>query len=136
MAEFEGKTFGDFGLSSKPDEFYASVNKLIDEMDDMDLVRCMKYMASNVCKTPRKYPPIVIMTLMQELQRCEMMCAKLKEILGGVVLTGVECKKCGRTLPHMTIMQHLEGVNKDCPHDLVEVDNSALIEQHKKCLDE
>lgn len=136
MADFEGKTFSDFGLSPKPDEFYSSVDAMIGEMDDMDLVRCMKYMASLICKTPRSYPPIVIMTLMQELQRCEMMCAKLKEIMGGVVLTGAICKKCGNELPHMTIMQHLEGVNRECPHDLVEVDNSKLIEQHKSCLDE
>lgn len=136
MADLEGKSFSDFGLLPKPDEFYASIDALINEMDDMDLVRCMKYMASLICKTPRSYPPLVIITLMQELQNCELACAKLKEILGGIVLTGVVCKKCGKELPHMTILQHLEGVNKECPHTLVDIDNSALIEQHKKCLEE
>lgn len=136
MAEFEGKTFSDFGLTPKPDSFYESIDRLISEMDELDLVRCMQHMAKQICKVPRTYPPIVIMTLMKELQTCELMCAKLKEIMGSVVLTGVVCKKCGVELPKMTILQHIEGMNKDCPHDTVEIDNRELIEQHNRCLEE
>lgn len=33
------------------------------------------------------------------------------------IVSGIECKKCGRTLPDMTMKDHLEGnFNQECPH--------------------
>ena len=132
----EGKNFSDFGLKEQSAEFYEEINSKFNEMDDMDMVRCMLYLSTQIINTPRSYPPIVIFTLMEKLQEVEMKCSKLKEILGATILTDVTCKKCGKVMPKMTIQQHLEGVNKDCPHDSIEVDNSAIIEHNKKAMKE
>ena len=34
------------------------------------------------------------------------------------VLSGIVCSKCNKTLPPMTVKQHLEGdFEKECPHN-------------------
>lgn len=112
----------DLGMKNQTDEKYAEIDGLIGGLDEMDKCRLMWYISCQLIKEETKLHPVAIIQLMETLQNTEIMCAKLKKMLGDTIIDNVECKKCGKCLPKMTILHHLQNVNRDCPHDRVEVE--------------
>ena len=112
----------DLGMSNQSDERYEEIDAMINGLDEMDKCRLMWYISTQIIKDEIKMHPVALIKMMETMQNTEIMCAKLKKMLGDVIVDGVVCKKCGKSLPKMTIMHHLSCINSECPHDAVEME--------------
>ena len=45
----------------------------------------------------------------------------IKTLIADTKIDGIICKKCNHKLPCMRLKEHLVGVNKECPHDTIEL---------------
>lgn len=111
----------DLGLQNKPTEFYQDLDRMIQQLDDCDKGRFAFYTTTLILREECKLHPVAIIQLMEYFQKTEIQCASMKKMLGDTIIDGIECKKCGKRLPKMTILHHIENVNSKCPHDEVEV---------------
>jgi hypothetical protein len=116
-------SFADLGMKTQSQEFYTALNdEYLEKLDDLDKARMAFYLSTQIVKGESKMHPVAIMALMELCQKCEVQCASIKKMLGDTIIESVECKKCNKRLPRMTILQHLNGVNAKCPHDDCEVE--------------
>ena len=116
----------DLGMKSQTDETYETITQIVDGLDELDKARLQYYITTQIVKAEMKMHPVAIITLMETIQNTEVLCAKLKKMLGDTIISGVECKKCKTILPNMTILHHISGLNSTCPHTEVEVEISSV----------
>ena len=112
----------DLGMISQTDETYKTISDIVDGMNELDKARLQYYITTQIVKSEMKMHPVAIISLMETLQNTEILCAKLKKMLGDTVINGITCKKCNVILPAMTILHHIGGINSKCPHDEIEVE--------------
>jgi len=112
----------ELGLCNQAPEVYEQLDRLIHQLDDCDKGRLAFYITTLILKEESKLHPVAIIQLMEYFQKTEIQCASMKKMLGDTIIEGIECKKCGKKLPKMTILHHINNVNSKCPHDEVEVE--------------
>lgn len=112
----------DLGLCNQSTEFYEQLDSMVQKLDECDKGRLAYYISTQVLKTETPLHPVAIIQLMEYFQKTEIQCASMKKMLGDTIIEGIECKKCGKKLPKMTILHHINNVNSKCPHDEVEIE--------------
>jgi hypothetical protein len=112
----------ELGCVDKGEEFYTDLEHKFKSMDELDKSRAMLHFSSMVLSENMKLHPVIIMKLMENIQNCEINCAKIKKILGEVKVDGITCKHCNHKMPTMTMRMYCEGVNAKCPHNDVEIE--------------
>lgn len=111
-----------FGCKEQSEEFYLDFQSKYDSMDILDQTRIILCMVNKLFGDDPKLHPLIIGYIMKNLQDVEVHCAKLKHMLGDIKIDDIVCEKCNNKLPQMTMRMFCEGINRDCPHDTVEIE--------------
>jgi hypothetical protein len=113
---------GELGCVDKGEAFYAELEQKFKSMDELDKSRTLLHFSTLILSDTMKLHPVIIMKLMENIQNCEINCAKIKKILADVKVQGITCKHCNHKMPMMTMRMYCEGINAKCPHDEVEIE--------------
>lgn len=111
-----------YGCKEQTAEFYLDFQSKYNSMDILDKTRILLCMVNELFTDDPKLHPLIIGYLMKNLQDIEVRSAKMKHMLGEIKVDGITCNKCGNKVPDMTMKMYCEGINRDCPHDSVEVE--------------
>lgn len=111
----------EYGCINRGEEFYLDLDHKFNSMDELDKSRTLLHFSTLIIKEDSKLHPVVIMKLLENIQNCEINCAKIKTVLANVKVNGMSCKLCGFKMPTMTMKMWCEGINKKCPHDEIEI---------------
>ena len=112
----------DFGCKEQSLEFYTDLGNKFSQLDHYDRLRLIEIFMKNLFNTDTKLSPIVMRLMMEKLQEIEIKSATWKKMLGDTKISGLSCSKCGNNYPTMTMQMLCEGINGECPHDLVEIE--------------
>ena len=103
------------------EESLATLQAEIDKQGDLELTTTAIYCISRVLAEPRNLPIVKLVKLGDNIQTLEHVCAKLKKLILDIKVPRVKCHKCNQFIPEMRMEMMLNGVNKDCPHDKIEI---------------
>lgn len=103
------------------DKKFKHLETYIDILDELDKARYLYYICSKLFKEPKNIEIVHLVNIGDLVQKCEIHCAKIKTLIADTKIDGIICKKCNHKLPCMRLKEHLVGVNKECPHDAIEL---------------
>jgi len=103
------------------DKKFKHLETYIDTLDELDKARYLLYICSKLFKEPKNIEIVHLINIGDLVQKCEIHCAKIKTLIADTKIDGIICKKCNHKLPCMRLKEHLVGVNKECPHDTIEL---------------
>jgi len=117
---------------SEFDEKFKHMETYIFELDELDRCRYLRYVASSILAKPCDVKTPDLIAMGDLCQQTEIVCATLKKIIVETEIDNIVCKKCEKRLPKMRLKEHLMGVNKDCPHDTIEILNDEEFKEESK----
>ena len=110
---------------------FKHLEKYVEDLDEIDKCRYLKYISSKILEKPLNVKAVDLLVMGDLVQTTEIVCAKLKTMIGDTKIKGIICKKCNKEVPEMRLKEHLSGVNKDCPHDTIEIIDEEQLEVEK-----
>jgi phage FluMu protein Com len=117
---------------SELDKKFNHMEKFVNELDELDRCRYLRYIASKILAQPCDIHTPDLIAMGDLCQQTEIVCATLKKIIVETEIDNIVCKKCEKRLPKMRLQEHLMGVNKDCPHDSCEILNEEEFKEESK----
>ena len=111
---------------------FKHLEKYIDELDELDKVRYLQFVSQNILKGQMNLKIEEILMIGDLIQKVEITCATIKKIILDTEIKGAVCAKCNKELPTMLIKHHISGVNKECPHDAIELIDDETYLQYLK----
>lgn len=109
--------------TSIDDKQFKHLEELVLKLDEVDKSRYLYYIASQIFKNDSQIKVDDMLMIGDTVQKVEVICAKVKKIILETEVSGACCKKCNKEIPKMLIKHHLAGVNKECPHNEIELIN-------------
>lgn len=103
------------------DKTFKYLETFVDTLDELDKARYLLYICSKLFKEPKNIEVLHLINIGDLVQKCEIHCAKIKTLVADTKICGITCKKCNHKLPTMRLKEHLAGVNKECPHNEIEL---------------
>ena len=110
---------------------FKHLEKYVEDLDEIDKCRYLKYISTKILEKPLNVKAVDLLVMGDLVQTTEIVCAKLKTMIGDTKIKGIICKKFNKEVPEMRLKEHLSGVNKDCPHDTIEIIDEEQLEVEK-----
>ena len=113
---------GELGCVNQGEDFYTDLDNKFKMIDELDKSRTLLHLSTLIISQEMKIHPLVIMKIIENIQNCEINCAKIKQTLADVKVDNIICKLCNYKLPTMTMRMFCEGINAKCPHNEIEIE--------------
>jgi len=102
----------------------------INELDELDKVRYLHYVSMNLFKNEKQMLIEDIIMTGDLVQKVEIQCATIKKIICDTEIKNITCSKCNNKYPSMLLKYHLAGINKECPHNQIEMVDDEEYNKH------
>lgn len=110
---------------------FKHMEEYINELDEFDKVRYLYFVSMNLFKEEMKIKIEDLICIGDLIQKVELQCATIKKIICDTEIKDISCSKCNSKIPNMLLKYHLAGMNKECPHNQIELLND---EEYKNYL--